>query len=56
MSRTSSGIDEGLVAAFLSEHGEQCAEEVRLLEEERRFQREYAEEARSAESAILTIF
>lgn len=43
---TSSGVDEQLVVNFLAEHGERAQEEVRLLEEERRFQQEYAEEAR----------
>jgi len=44
---TSSGVDEQLVVNFLAEHGERATEEIRLLEEERRFQQEYAEEARA---------
>jgi len=42
----SQGVDQEMILSFLAEHGDRSAEEVRLREEELRFQREFAEEAR----------
>eukprot|EP00930_Biecheleria_cincta_P059385 TRINITY_DN45123_c0_g1_i1.p1 TRINITY_DN45123_c0_g1~~TRINITY_DN45123_c0_g1_i1.p1 ORF type:complete len:540 (-),score=141.73 TRINITY_DN45123_c0_g1_i1:43-1662(-) len=44
---SSEGNDEQMILSFLGEHGDTSVEALKLAEEERRFQREYTEQARA---------